>query len=69
MNDWSTSDCRSGAHKFESQHGHITFMEMDHETISTVILSLLLIQEGQLSLLAKVPVNPLRTEPAQEKCE
>ena len=38
-------------------------MEIDHETFSTVVLSLLLTQEGQLSVLvkecAKVLVNSL----------
>ena len=38
--------------RFESQLGHIIFMEI-HEIISTVILSLLLIEEGQLSVTGK----------------
>ena len=37
----------TASHKFEFQLGHITFIEIDHEIISKVILSLLLIQEGQ----------------------
>ena len=49
----SASDCRARGHKFESQLGHITFMETDHEIISTAILSLSLIQEGQLSVTAE----------------
>ena len=46
----SVSDCKSrgGGLKFESQLGHTIFVEIDHEIIVTVILSLL-IQEGQLS--------------------
>ena len=44
----SMSDCRSRVRKFESQLGHIIFVKIDHEIISTVILPLLLIQERQL---------------------
>ena len=40
----------SSGHKFKSQHGNITLMEIDHEIISAVILLLQLIQEGQLSV-------------------
>ena len=36
------------------QTGLITFVEIDHEIISTVILPFLLIQEGQLSVTGKV---------------
>ena len=32
---------------------HITFMEIDHEIISTAILPLLLIQEGQLLVIVE----------------
>ena len=35
--------------KFNPYVGCITFMEIEHEIISMVILTLLLIQEGQLS--------------------
>ena len=49
----STSDCRSRACKFEFQLRHITFMEIDNEFLSMVIL-LLLIQEWQFSFLAKI---------------
>ena len=43
------SDCRTSS-KFESQLGHISFMEIDHEIISSHSPpSLLLIQERQLS--------------------
>ena len=49
----STSDCRSRGHKFESAWPH-KFHRVDHEIISTVILPILLIEEGQL--LAKVCV-------------
>ena len=45
------SDWRPGGHGFNPcrsrQH---SFMEIDHEIFSTVILSLPLIQEGQLSV-------------------
>ena len=34
----SASDCRSRGDKFESQLDNITFMEIDREIISTVIL-------------------------------
>ena len=53
------SDCHGKAHKtkgtytkgrkFESPHGDITSVEFDHEIISTVILPLPLIQNGQFS--------------------
>ena len=46
----SMYDCRSWDHKLESQLGHITSMEMDHEIISMVILSLPQIEEGQFSV-------------------
>ena len=39
---------------FEPQLGNITFVEIDHEIISTVILPLPLIQEGQLSVTGKI---------------
>ena len=45
------SDCRPGGRGFnprrDRQH---SFLEIDHEIFSTVILSLSLIQEGQLSV-------------------
>ena len=49
------------------------FMEIDHEIFSVVILSLLLIQEGQLSVsgerMCTILVNNLEDlKPAQEKC-
>ena len=46
----SKSDCRSRSRKFESPLGNVTFMEIDHEIISKVILTLSLIQEGLLSI-------------------
>ena len=49
----STSDCRSRDHKFESELGHITFLEIDHAIMPMVILPLWLIQEGQLSVTGK----------------
>ena len=42
----STSDCRSRDHKFKSQLDHISFVEIDHKIISTVILHLPRIQEA-----------------------
>ena len=47
------SDYRSRGRKFESRLDHITVVEIDHEIISTVILSLPLIQEGQLSVIGE----------------
>ena len=49
----SGPDCRSRDHKFESQLRHITVMEIDCEIVIMVILSLRLIQEGQLSVTTK----------------
>ena len=45
----SMPDCRSRGHKFESQLRHTTFVKIDHEIVSLVILPLPLVQEGQLS--------------------
>ena len=58
------SDWRRGGRGFnprrDRQH---SFMEIDHEKFSTVILSLPLIQEGQLSVsgerMCTIPVNRL----------
>ena len=45
------SDWRPGGRGFNPRRGRQhSFVEMDHEIFSTVILSLLLIQEGQLSV-------------------
>ena len=45
------SDYRPGSHGFNTRRGRQhSFVEIDHEIFSTVILSLLLIQEGQLSV-------------------
>ena len=45
------SDWRPGGHGFDSRRGRQhSFMEIDHEIFSTVNLSLVLIQEGQLSV-------------------
>ena len=44
----SSSDCRS---RLKSQLDQITFVEINHETISVVILSITLIQEGHLSVI------------------
>ena len=58
----SLSDCRSRGHRFGSQLDYITFLEFGNEVISAVILTLLLIEEGQLSatgICAKILVNYL----------
>ena len=39
--------------EFEPQQSHMTSVEIDHEIICMVILHLLLIQEGQLSVIYK----------------
>ena len=45
------SNWRPGGHGFNPRRGRQhSFMEIDHENISMVILSLLLIQERQLSV-------------------
>ena len=45
------SDWRPGGHGFSPRRGRQhSFVEIDHEIFSTVILSLPLIQEGQLSV-------------------
>ena len=45
------SDWRPGGRRFNPRRGRQhSFVEIDHETFSTVILSLPLIQEGQLSV-------------------
>ena len=45
------SDWRPGGHGFNSRRGRQhSFVEIDHEIFSTIILSLPLIQEGQLSV-------------------
>ena len=45
------SDWRPGGPRFNPRRGRQhSFMEIDHEIFSTVILSLPLIQDGQLSL-------------------
>ena len=45
------SDWRPGGHGFNPRRGRQhSFVETDHEIFSTVILSLPLIQEGQLSV-------------------
>ena len=49
----SASDCRSRDCKFEYQLGHITYIRIDHEIISMVILPLNLIEEGQLAVTGK----------------
>ena len=45
--DWSSGVCR-----FDPRRQH-SFVEIDHELFSMVVLSLLLIQEGQLSVSGK----------------
>ena len=45
------SDCGPGGHGFNPCRGRQhSFVEIDHEIFSTVILTLPLIQEGQLSV-------------------
>ena len=47
----ATSDWRPGGRGFNPRRGRQhSFVEIDHEIFSTVILSLPLIQEGQLSV-------------------
>ena len=59
-----TSNWRAGDRRFNAHRGRQhSFMAIDHEIFSTVILSLLLIQEGQLSFsgerMCTILVNPL----------
>ena len=45
------SDCRPGGHGFNPRRGRQhSFVEIDHEIFSTVIIFFPLIQEGQLSV-------------------
>ena len=58
------SDWRPGGRGFNSRRGRQhSFVEIDHEIFSTVILSLPLIQEGQLSVsgerMCRILVNRL----------
>ena len=58
------SDWRPGGRGFNPRQGRQhSFVEIDHEIFSTVILSFLLIQEGQLSVsgerMCKILVNRL----------
>ena len=58
------SDWRPGGRGFNPHRGRQhSFVEIDHEIFSTVILSLPLIQEGQLSVsgerMCTIPVNRL----------
>ena len=60
--------------KFESQLDRITFMEIDHKIIKTVILPLSLIQEEQLpvtgeSMCSKYWLTALRTKPRKSLCK
>ena len=49
--DENPSDWRPGGHGFNPRRGRQhSFVEIDHEIFSTVILSLPLIQDGQLSV-------------------
>ena len=51
---YAPSDWRPGGRGFDPCRGRQhSFMEIDHEIFSTVILSLPLIQEGQLSVSGK----------------
>ena len=52
------SDWRTGGRGFNSRQGRQhSFVEIDHEIFSTVILSLPLIQEGQLSVSGEKNVH------------
>ena len=58
------SDWRPGGHGFNPRRGRQhTFVEIDHEIFSMVILSLPLVQEGHLSvsgeIMCTIPVNRL----------
>ena len=44
---------RDGGRKYESKLSSITFVDIDHEIISTVILPLSLVQEGHFRRLKK----------------
>ena len=64
------SDWRPGGRGFNPRRGRQhSFVEIDHEIFSTVILSLPLIQEGQLSVsgerMCTILVNCLETKPGQ----
>ena len=64
INDRIWSDWRPGGRGFNPCRGRQhSFVEIDHEIFSTVILSLPLIQEGQLSVsgerMCTILVNPL----------
>ena len=62
------SDWRPGGHGFDPRRGRQhSFMEIDHEIFSTVILSLPLIQEGQFLAkeCAQIWLTASRTKPAQ----
>ena len=64
------SDWRPGGRWFDPRQGRQhSFVEIGHEIFSTVILSLLLIQEGQLSdsgeRMCTILVNCLEEKPAQ----
>ena len=60
----ASSDWRPGGRGFNPRRGRQhSFVEIDHEIFSTVILSLPLIQKGQLSVsgerMCTIPVNHL----------
>ena len=62
---YAPSNWRPGGRGFNSRRGRQhSFVEIDHEIFSTVILSLPLIQEGQLSVsgekMCPILVNLLR---------
>ena len=64
------SSCRPGGPGLNPcQVRQHSFVEIDHEIFSTVILSLPLIQEGQLSVsgerMCTIVVNSLEIKPAQ----
>ena len=66
----TSSDWRPAGRGFNPHRGRQhSFVEIDHEIFSTAILSLPLIQEGQLSVsgerMCTILVNRLGTKPAQ----
>ena len=63
----SESDCEARGRWFELRSGHILSFIFGHEKISKTILTLLLIQEGQL-LVTGETTGKLPRRLAQEEC-
>ena len=71
QSDVHSIDDKEDASMIPAENGNILSLEIDHEIFSTVILSLLLIQEGQLSVSGErisCWLTAERTKPAQKKC-